>query len=167
MHISPLLPTTLLLLLTTHTLADAIPAISTVTVSTPPTPTSTSYTSDGAFESAMLTAHNFYRTEHNTSSLTWNSTSATYAANWASQCQFKHTGAPTGENLAAGYANATAAVDGWGLERESYDFNKPTGFSEKTGHFTQVVWGNTTSVGCGRAACNGKNSELCTILACV
>lgn len=105
----------------------------------------------------MLAAHNFYRSEHNASALTWNTTSAKYGANWAAQCMFKHTGGPTGENLAAGYANATAAVDGWGLERESYNFKKPTGFSEKTGHFTQVVWSNTTSVGCGRFACNGAN----------
>jgi hypothetical protein len=63
-------------------------------------------------------------------------------------------GGPTGENLAAGYANASAAVDAWGLEREHYDWNQP-GFSEATGHFTQVVWSNTTTVGCGRKACNG------------
>jgi hypothetical protein len=73
---------------------------------------------------------------------------------------FKHSGGPTGENLAAGYANATASVDGWGTERESYDWSNP-GFSEKTGHFTQVVWSNTTSVGCGVASCQGKSGELC------
>jgi len=44
------------------------------------------------------------------------------------------------------------------LEREQYNFQKPTGFSEATGHFTQVVWRNTTSVGCGRKACNELNN---------
>ncbi|RFU31347.1 hypothetical protein B7463_g4996, partial [Scytalidium lignicola] len=65
-------------------------------------------------------------------------------------------GGPTGENLAAGYPNASASIDAWGLEREKYNFNKP-GFSEATGHFTQLVWSNTTSVGCGRVNCSGKN----------
>jgi len=67
-------------------------------------------------------------------------------------------GGITGENLAAGYANASASVDAWGLEREQYNWAKP-GFSEATGHFTQLVWSNTTSVGCGRTNCAGKNSE--------
>jgi hypothetical protein len=71
-------------------------------------------------------------------------------------------GGATGENLAAGYANASASVDAWGLEREEYNWNKP-GFSEATGHFTQLVWSNTTSVGCGRTSCAGENRKLCLL----
>ena len=33
-------------------------------------------------------------------------------------------------------------------ELKDYNFNKP-GFDMKTGHFTQVVWKNTTKVGFG------------------
>ncbi|KAH8815414.1 CAP domain-containing protein [Xylogone sp. PMI_703] len=121
-----------------------------------PQATSTSYTDDDTFRGDVLDAHNFYRKEHNTSALVWNTTSARFAASYSSRCQFKHSGGPTGENLAAGYPNASASVDGWGLEREKYNFNKP-GFSEDTGHFTQLVWANTTSVGCGRANCSGEN----------
>lgn len=62
---------------------------------------------------------------------------------------------PTGENLVAGASNATAGVDSWASERKSYNWRKP-GFSEETGHFTQLVWTNTTSVGCGRTNCQGK-----------
>ena len=134
----------------------------------------------------MLTAHNFYRDEHGVEDLVWNETSAEFAADWAEGCRFEHSvsirllknkhiignsaankersqGGPTGENLAAGYANATASVDAWGLERTDYNFKKPTGFSEKTGHFTQLVWGNTTSVGCAVESCQGENGMF-TIL---
>ncbi len=133
--------------------------VSTITASSTPQPTSSSYTNAATFEKDMLDAHNFYRGEHGVGELKWNTTSATFAASWAKACNFEHSGEPTGENLAAGYANATASVDAWGLERISYNFKKPTGFSEKTGHFTQLVWSNTTTVGCGVTSCQGKNSK--------
>lgn len=43
----------------------------------------------------------------------------------------------------------------WGNERAQYDFSKG-GFGDHTGHFTQLVWKATTSVGCGRTLCNSK-----------
>ena len=49
----------------------------------------------------------------------------------------------------------TDAVDGWGDERTKYDF-KHGAFSEATGHFTQLVWKASTSVGCARMDCEGK-----------
>ncbi|CZT09912.1 related to the plant PR-1 class of pathogen related proteins [Rhynchosporium graminicola] len=94
--------------------------------------------------------------EHGVPDLSWNESSAELAGRWARGCRFVHSGGPTGENLAAGYPNATASVDAWGLERKDYDFKKP-GFGEKTGHFTQLVWGNSTSVGCAVKACGGEN----------
>lgn len=67
-------------------------------------------------------------------------------------------GGPTGENLASGYPNASASIIAWGAERDSYNFKKGD-FDTKTGHFTQLVWKNTTSVGCGRTECNGKGGD--------
>ncbi|KAE9381276.1 PR-1-like protein [Stipitochalara longipes BDJ] len=149
------LPTSLVFLLFAGT---ALAKVSTtiVTMTAPPVPASTSYTSDQDFQNDILAATNFYRSEHGVAPLTWNATSAKYAADWSSNCNFVHSGGPTGENLAAGYANASASVDAWGLEREQYNWAKP-GFSETTGHFTQLVWGNTTTVGCGRTNCANKN----------
>ncbi|KAK8065005.1 PR-1-like protein [Apiospora hydei] len=70
------------------------------------------------------------------------------------KCDFKHSGGPYGENLALGCSNATSCVEAWGNERRDYDFG--TGdFGESTGHFTQLVWKNTTSVGCGARMCGG------------
>ncbi|CZT42871.1 related to the plant PR-1 class of pathogen related proteins [Rhynchosporium secalis] len=108
------------------------------------------------FARDILDAHNFYRNEHGVPDLSWNESSAELAGRWVRGCRFVHSGGPTGENLAAGYPNATASVDAWGLERKDYDFKKP-GFGEKTGHFTQLVWGNSTSVGCAVKACGGEN----------
>lgn len=34
-----------------------------------------------------------------------------------------------------------------------YDFREPTGYTEATGHFTQLVWRDTTDVGCAAVDC--------------
>ncbi|RDW64198.1 hypothetical protein BP5796_10700 [Coleophoma crateriformis] len=155
-------PSVALVFLTTllyhaHTASAGVSTVVvTTTASSAPTATSTQYTSDSDFQSSVLDAHNFYRKQHNASNLAWNATSATAAQSWGAKCDFVHSGGPTGENLAAGYPNASASIDAWALEREQYNWNKP-GFSEATGHFTQVVWGNTTSVGCSRQSCQGAN----------
>lgn len=55
--------------------------------------------------------------------------------------------------MAIGYGDAIAVVNAWTSgERPKYDYNNP-GFSSATGHFTQVVWRTSTTVGCGRALC--------------
>lgn len=65
-----------------------------------------------------------------------------------------------GENLAYGYQNVSAAVIAWGDEGDMYNFGKPTGFTEETGHFTQLVWKATTQVGCAAVNCGyTKNSK--------
>lgn len=59
---------------------------------------------------------------------------------------------PYGENLAFGYPDPTAAVSAWGDEGQKYNYNLP-GFSEETGHFTQLVWRATREVGCAAFDC--------------
>jgi uncharacterized protein YkwD len=83
------LVTSIALLLFAHTaLADVSTTV--VTMTSPSTPTSTSYTSDQDFQNDMLAATNFYRSEHNVTAVTWNTTSAKYALDWSSNCNFEH-----------------------------------------------------------------------------
>ncbi|KAI9785240.1 MAG: hypothetical protein M1816_000488 [Peltula sp. TS41687] len=117
---------------------------------------SASYKDLGLFQKAILASHNVFRDQHNATALGWNHSLASSGLKWAKGCVFKHSGGPSGENLAAGYANATAAVSAWAEERKMYNFAKQ-GFTHETGHFTQVVWKNTRTVGCGNVLCLGKN----------
>ncbi|KAM0561452.1 hypothetical protein ACHAPJ_003333 [Fusarium lateritium] len=111
-----------------------------------------------SFTSAILNSTNFYREEHNATSLEWNKTLEDFATDYLDDnkdCDFEHSGGPYGENLAIGYLNATSSVEAWGDERDKYDYGKAE-FDEETGHFTQLVWKDTTTVGCGRKLCGEK-----------
>ncbi|CAG8950400.1 hypothetical protein HYFRA_00006893 [Hymenoscyphus fraxineus] len=123
------------------------------------------FTDAAAFQNDVLAAHNFYRKQHGAGDLVWNETSAQFGQKWSEACVFKHSGGPTGENLVAGPPNATASIDLWGQERSLFDF-KSGGFSSGAGHFTQLVWKATTSVGCGRTTCNGKGGTPGTYTVC-
>lgn len=128
-----------------------------------------SYTGD-AFQTAILNSTNYYRAQHQAKAMSWDDKLANYAQEYAQKCIWKHSvsirpnlcvcdtcadsgqGGPYGENLAEGYASPTLAVDGWAGEEAHYNYAKAR-FTEKTGHFTQLVWKNTTSVGCGAVQC--------------
>ncbi|KAL9593358.1 MAG: hypothetical protein Q9219_007589 [cf. Caloplaca sp. 3 TL-2023] len=146
----------ILVLLAISTGANGKKTTTTTLSAQPATSTTPSYADDDIFRSDVLSAHNAYRTSHNASTLTWNSSLADSAALHAQPCLFVHTqGGSNGENLAAGYPNATAAVDGWAQEEKDYSFDDP-GFDEKTGHFTQVIWKATKTLGCGASWCAGE-----------
>ncbi len=123
-------------------------------------------------QAALLNAHNMDRSEvalgevsgqpaaANMTQLTWSTTLAQTAQTWANGCQFMHNpalnGQPIGENLVLGAGGLDdpgmqAAVNVWFSEHTSYTY--PTA-SSNTGHYTQVVWANTTQVGCGAANCS-------------
>ncbi len=61
-------------------------------------------------------------------------------------------GGPYGENLALGFPTAAQGIDAWAAEEQQYNYAKAT-FSEQTGHFTQLVWEDTTKVGCAAVQC--------------
>ena len=117
---------------------------------------------------AMLSAHNTYRSKHCVPALTWSAQLATAAQTWANGCKrddknpknFAHSDVP-GENLAWGTGlSAKGAVDLWYSEIGKYNFAAPV-WSNGVGHFTQVVWRNSTQIGCAAASCSGQTYWVC------
>ncbi|KAK6805561.1 hypothetical protein RDI58_003346 [Solanum bulbocastanum] len=110
---------------------------------------------------SYLIPHNEARKQVGVDLMTWNNSLADYAQNYANQrigdCGMIHSQGPYGENLAAAFPdlNAADAVKMWVDEKQWYDYNSNTCTSEKVcGHYTQVVWSNSISVGCAKIRCN-------------
>lgn len=149
--------------------------------------TKTSSNSDDEFDPAMiaedaLSAHNGVRAAVSQPSnypgtwvplpaLVWSEEVAASAQGWAdnlrtnSNCRLAHEQAgPLGENVAGGYVgySPARAVDDWAAERKNYAFAPAYVHSDVWGHYTQVVWRNSTELGCGMAFCdNGTNVIVC------
>ncbi|KAK7462263.1 hypothetical protein VKT23_007864 [Stygiomarasmius scandens] len=106
-------------------------------------------------QSQALDLHNNARAQFGAAALTWNGNILGQVQDHANKCVFEHSGdSGVGENIAAGTGDFTMAnaMDSWMSEASQYDYNNP-GFSEATGHFTQVVWKGTTQVACAIASC--------------
>lgn len=97
---------------------------------------------------AGLDLSNSYRRQHSSPDLAWDAFIASQAAAYVAGCPTGHSNVPGfGENLAWGYDSLSAAVTAWYDEVSAYDFDKGD-FSAATGHFTALVWKDTTKVGC-------------------
>jgi uncharacterized protein YkwD len=91
---------------------------------------------------------NRYRVSHQVAPFVWDAELAASAARFAASCPQGHSGANgLGENLAWGHQSLSAAIEAWYQEVDQYSFSQP-GWSSSTGHFTQLVWKDTTRVGC-------------------
>jgi hypothetical protein len=124
-------------------------------------------TQDQQNEIAMYV--NSYRAKHQAPPMIWDETIARYAQQWSynliSKNIFEHSGSTIyGENLAfyQGYGSDTMilikkAIDMWYNEVNLYDFNSP-GFSKGTGHFTCLVWKNSSKFGMGFSINTSNNS---------
>ncbi|TFK65333.1 PR-1-like protein [Pluteus cervinus] len=111
-----------------------------------------------AFVAQFLDAHNGYRIQFGAPNMTYNSGLFQGTYDWSIQCQFRHStpNGAYGEDLyAATYSNTNyySATYSWVVtEYQKYNYANP-GFSEATGHFTQVVWVSSTGVACSTARC--------------
>lgn len=99
-----------------------------------------------------LQQHNYYRSLHGAPPLALDGALCQHARNYANRGVFAHDQqAKTlgqGENLGIGYGSAAAAVDAFYSKSSQYDYRNPV-FSKSTGHFTQLVWKGTQSLGVG------------------
>jgi uncharacterized protein YkwD len=129
-------------------------------------------TSNADFASAVVNSHNAARHEVGAPPLVWNDKLAADAAVWAAHmartADFEHsTVADQGENLwmgtRASYSPAEM-VGAWIDEKSMYKRGKfpnvtTTKNWQDVGHYTQLIWGNTTRVGCAVAS-NAKDDYL-------
>lgn len=117
---------------------------------------------------AILDAHNARRAEHCAPPLAWSGALASVAQHWADHlaqrgCQLEHSQSEYGENLAAGTTDTLSAEDVaqmWYAESAEYRY-PDGGFSMSTGHFTQLVWVGSTSLGCAMARCDDLDVWVC------
>ncbi|KAI8075509.1 CAP domain-containing protein [Thamnidium elegans] len=107
-----------------------------------------------------LNSHNSYRARHHVGGVNWSQDLANHAIGLSQTCVFGHMSG-TGQNIAMGHSSMEVAIDAWYNEVSNYDYN--TGSSSNGGeilHFTQVVWKDTTEIGCGATYCDNHQATL-------
>jgi len=131
---------------------------------------------------AMVAAHNHWRKTMNVPALSYSTDLAASAQEWANylkqnnQCRMQHSkpDGRYGENLywasAVLWSNGKRelqsvspkkVVDSWGNERADYDYTSNSCAKGKMcGHYTQVVWKSTTTVGCAVAICEDSQEQV-------
>lgn len=124
----------------------------------------------GTFEENAIKSHNDIRNSLNRGKLGdqpipnpfiknmyWDQSIAENAQRHANKCIWEHSDAwdrdYAGENIAAGYGTMARAVDAWASEERNYDYETNTS-NGVTGHYTQLVWHDSTRLGCGVAQCS-------------
>lgn len=127
-----------------------------------------------------VTLHNQYRAAHCAPALAWDAELAAFAQQTAAKlCPtgvLQHSSpaeqpVPMGENLYLSYdagdadAKVAAGLQAWYNEESVYNYQVP-GFGMATGHFTQLVWVQSTKVGCGASICTSNGVADAMVLSC-
>ena len=126
----------------------------------------------------VLAAHNYERATIGIPPLRWNPTLVASAQRWADHLaatgEFAHAPEnqfdPEGENIWAGtrsYYSSEAMVGAWIAEKKHFKpglfptNNSITGKMEDIGHYTQLMWRHSGSVGCAMARSNREDLLVC------
>ncbi len=121
-------------------------------------------------ELEYLNAHNKWRKEVGSPPLTWNKSfqedAEWYAAKLAKTGKMEHSDTDLGENLfwfSEKVCEPEMAVNAWASEKEYYRPGTKINNSnyQKFGHYTQMIWYNTTEVGCGAAQSKHGTFVVC------
>lgn len=139
------------------------------------TPPADSSGLSAAERSQLLAQHNSLRASVGAKALTWSTSVAESAQAWADTlaaegCSIYHSNSPYGENIyyewtttATVPRNPEKVLSWWAAEAQYYDYaNNECESGEECGHYTQLVWAETTAVGCGIASCSepGKTTSV-------
>jgi pathogenesis-related protein 1 len=108
--------------------------------------------------------HDAARADVGVGPVSWDDTVAAYAQAYGEErrgdCQLVHSGGPYGENIFGGPGGDWSAADAVGLwvaEKEFYDHGSNScAAGEVCGHYTQVVWRDSTAIGCARIVCDNS-----------
>ncbi|MCI5121257.1 MAG: SCP-like extracellular [Candidatus Electrothrix sp. AUS4] len=125
--------------------------------------------------SELTAAHNKWRAEVGVPGLHWSDSLSQSAKAWANtlkgSCTIQHSMSQQyGENIyyagpvtkvsssgkienSPQQVSSETVVDTWGAEKKCYDEKSNACHGGECGHYTQVVWKDTTEVGCGMAFC--------------
>lgn len=119
----------------------------------------------------FVLAHNKVRLGLGEPPLKWDKNLARYsrrfAAKRAADCKMLHSYGPYGENIFWGAQAAwspSQVVDSWVGEGKFYDAtHNSCAQGQMCGHYTQIVWRDTTRVGCAWVTClNGGMYAICS-----
>lgn len=124
----------------------------------------------------FIAEHNRVRSDVGVAPVSWSKKITAYSTAWAehlakSGCSMEHRPRNGkwkqiyGENIfmgTAGYFSVADAVRSWESEKAEYKYgpvNEKTWYP--TGHYTQVVWRSSKTIGCGKSLCNGNMIVVC------
>jgi pathogenesis-related protein 1 len=113
-----------------------------------------------AQQAEMVAAHNAVRADVDPpavpplATVSWSSSLGSSAQSWADQCTYSHSG--SGENIFAATYQPTmqGVVESWASEEDLYDY-WANNWWPAAGHYSQIIWRSSTSIGCGMKYCSG------------
>ncbi len=123
---------------------------------------------EASTEDIIVNTHNEYRSAVGVVDIEWSDELAQSAQDWADQlgvnCDFEHSDSGFGENIwigTTGFFTPEDVVSSWGEEIAFYDEGNNECNGGECGHYTQIVWSNSTQVGCGTVTCDGLDIWVC------